>query len=202
MAAPYFVGSIFRVMLGGRIGTGPTWSNTWQFVLETPNTGLTFAQVVVDMEDVVFEIASAVKVYQGDEWTWDVFSVSELDGSTVSGVLALTAPQTGLLADAAILPTQTTAQAAFPTGEARRILKKAFPGMVEAQTVPETGQFTSTFVNNFAGALAFLLDGIEATNGFWQYMHKSDPAQTPALVYPQSVKVSPSPKVQRRRRLA
>jgi len=201
MAPPYNPGAQFKVRLQGALSGGTPWGNNWQFQLQAPASTLSFADVVADMDEVCTEIAEAFAAFQADTWDWTHYSVAELDDSVVSGLLPLSGVVTGALTGP-ILPTQTTGQVSFPTGVSKRILKKAVPALLEAQTVEATGQFTTGFQTNLKAALEFLRVTIEATNGGWRYSYRNPDDNTQPLLFPQAVNVTVTPKVQRRRRLA
>jgi len=201
MAGPYNAGAIFKLRIQGAVAGSPPWGNDWQFVLMAPASGLSFADVVADMDEVALAIVTPIAVFQSELWDWTHFSCGELDDSVVSGLQTLSSTVTGTVTDQ-LLPTQTTAQVSFATGISKRILKKAVPAMTELHTVSTTGQWTTGLQTAISADWGFLRVPIEATNGAWQYCYRDPANPSQAVAFPQSVVLNATPKVQRRRRLS
>jgi len=194
------IGWIFDVTLIGHIANSSIVSMVFQFLLTTGNVPLTFAQCVTDLEEVMQAVADAISPLQDETAGWDGYSVARLDGTEVSGFVALGTPTTGGITDSDPLPNQTAMVVRFNTGHSRRILKKFVPGFAESATGP-SGNFSTATVAAVASAWSFLLLPVEATEASWQYMYKTDnPEITPEIVLPVSIAVQPVPMVQRRRR--
>jgi hypothetical protein len=177
-------------------------SNVYQFYLATGSTPVTFQEIVDELAEVVTDILTNLVELQWDGFVWDSYSVATLDDDEVSGKVQLFAPIPGVQTGEP-LPSQTTIQLRWATGHSRRILKKAYMGLREANSVAATGQFNTTTLGLWAAFGDSLMETLEATNSAWLYCYSSTaPVTTGSLVFPRSGAVSATPKVQRRRRYA
>lgn len=194
------IGWIFQVTLIGHIANSSLVSLVYQFILTAGNTPLTFAQCVTDLGEVMQAVADEYSPLQDATAGWDGYSVQRLDGTEVSGFVALGTPTTGGITDSAPLPNQTALVLRYSTGHSRRVLKKFIPGLAESATGPSGNWGTSTQAA-WASVGSTLLIPVEATEGSWQYMYKTpNTALDPLIVYPIAVGVSGIPYVQKRRR--
>lgn len=195
------IGAIFELVVGGYFNSTNKMSNAWQFQLASGATPMSWDDVVSNLGEVADQIAADLAPLQVDAWTWSWYRCGTLDGNYVSGELSLPNAQTGDITTSDPLPPQTTFQVAFPTGRSRHILRKAIMGLAEEQT-GAFGNFSSTVVTAFNTALAPYLVPVSTSDGTWQmcYSLPGTPGD-PYPLYPQAVKGSPYPCVQRRRRV-
>jgi hypothetical protein len=194
------LGSVFRVVLGG-VWEGVTpFSNTYQIYLTAGNSPFTFQEIVTQAGEWAQGVVDEIVALQNEIVSWTYYSVATLDDDDRSGNQPLPSGPTAGEVVGTPLPSQTTLQARFPTGHSRRILKKAFNGLSEADT-GNSGNYGGTAQAAWLVFAAGLVPQRETTEGSWLYCYSNTaPVVAGSLVFPNSVGINPVPNVQRRRR--
>jgi len=189
-------GGVYQVTALQRWNDSVEMRNVFDFQLIT-GTPMTYQEGLDDIEEWLTLIITVLKALQTTLHIWRGFTVSQLDGSSLSGYVPFAAPIAGVLTTDA-LPPGVAFLTYMNTGVSRRQPRKYWGGFTESAVGP-SGGFSSSTVTAVAAIAPYFLTTQNMTNGDWIFCdaHAGVPGDT---IYPMTFTGTAVPSYQRRRR--